>query len=101
MRIAIIEDDEITRLELSKLLHTQGYETVLLTDFENLTEELKQYSAQLVLLDINLPYENGYPFYFKTHRIAFFFKECAISNILSRTACRDHKSFPLGSHFSC
>lgn len=49
MRIAIIEDDEITRLELSKLLHTQGYETVLLTDFENLTEELKQYSAQLVL----------------------------------------------------
>lgn len=36
MRIAIIEDDEITRLELSKLLNTQGYETVLLTDFGNL-----------------------------------------------------------------
>ena len=60
MRIAIIEDDEITRLELSKLLNTQGYETVLLTNFENLTEELKQYSVELVLLDINLPYENGY-----------------------------------------
>ena len=60
MRIAIIEDDEITRLELSKLLNTQGYETVLLTDFENLTEELRQYSVALVLLDINLPYENGY-----------------------------------------
>ena len=44
MRIAIIEDDEITRLELSKLLNTQGYETVLLTDFGNLTDELKQYS---------------------------------------------------------
>ena len=39
MRIAIIEDDEITRLELSKLLNTQGYETVLLTDFGNLTDE--------------------------------------------------------------
>ena len=60
MRIAIIEDDEITRLELAKLLNGQGYETVLLTDFENLTEELKQYSVQLVLLDINLPCENGY-----------------------------------------
>ena len=59
MRIAIIEDDEITRLELSKLLNTQGYETVLLTDFGNLTDELKQYSIELVLLDINLPYENG------------------------------------------
>ena len=59
MRIAIIEDDEITRLELSKLLNTQGYETVLLTNFENLTKELKQYCVELVFLDINLPYENG------------------------------------------
>ena len=62
MRIAIIEDDEITRLELSKLLNTQGYETVLLTDFGNLTEELKQYSIELVLLDINLPDGNGLEF---------------------------------------
>lgn len=60
MHIAIIEDDEITRLELSKLLNAQGYETVLLTDFENLTEEVKQHSVQLILLDINLPCENGY-----------------------------------------
>ena len=62
MRIAIIEDDEITRLELSKLLNTQGYETVLLTDFGNLTDELKQYSIELVLLDINLPDGNGLEF---------------------------------------
>ena len=60
MRIAIIEDDEITRLELAKLLRAQGYETVLLTDFENLTEELRRCPAELVLLDVNLPYENGY-----------------------------------------
>ena len=60
MKIAIIEDDEITRLELSKLFRTQGYETFLLTDFEKLIEELRKYSVDLVLLDINLPYENGY-----------------------------------------
>ncbi len=60
MKIAIIEDDEITRLELSKLLKKQGYGTVLLTNFENLAEELCQYLVDLVLLDINLPYENGY-----------------------------------------
>lgn len=60
MKIAIIEDDEVTRLELAKLLNVHGYETVLLTDFENLAKELKQYSVELVLLDINLPYENGY-----------------------------------------
>ena len=50
----------VSYTHLSKLLNTQGYETVLLTDFGNLTEELKQYSIELVLLDINLPYENGY-----------------------------------------
>lgn len=60
MKIAIIEDDEITRLELSKLLTGQDYETVLLTDYENITLELEQYSVDLILLDINLPYENGY-----------------------------------------
>lgn len=60
MKIGIVEDDEVTRLELSKLLNTNGYETLLLTDFENLTEELSEYSVELVLLDINLPYENGY-----------------------------------------
>ena len=60
MKIAVIEDDEITRIELSKLLDAQGYETVLLTDFENLTKELQQYFIGLVLLDINLPYENGF-----------------------------------------
>lgn len=60
MNIAIIEDDEVTRLELSKLLKMHGYETVLLTDFANITEELKNYSVELILLDINIPYENGY-----------------------------------------
>ena len=39
MKIAVIEDDEITRLELSKLLEAHGYETVLLTDFENIINE--------------------------------------------------------------
>lgn len=60
MKIAIIEDDKITRLELSKLLNAHGYETILLTDFEHLSEELKKHSLELILLDINLPYENGY-----------------------------------------
>lgn len=60
MRIAIIEDDEITRLELSKLLEGHGYDTALLTDFKNLAAELSHYCVDLVLLDINLPFENGY-----------------------------------------
>ena len=69
MKIAIIEDDEITRLELSKLLKGQGYEITLMTNFENLTEELGKYSVDLILLDINLPYENGYEICEKLKRI--------------------------------
>ena len=69
MKIAIIEDDEITRLELSKLLKGQGYEITLMTNFENLTEELGKYSVDLILLDINLPYENGYEICEKIKRI--------------------------------
>lgn len=69
MKIAIIEDDEIIRVELGKLLKDHGYETVLLTDFERLTEELSGYLVDLVLLDINLPYEDGYQICEKIKRI--------------------------------
>ena len=52
---------KFTRLELSKLLNSHGYETVLLTDFENFIRGIKKsIHFDLILLDINLPYENGY-----------------------------------------
>ncbi len=60
MKIAVIEDDEVTRLELSRLLKGQGYETALFTGREDPAEELKQYPADLVLLDISLPCEDGF-----------------------------------------
>ena len=60
MRIGIIEDDEITRIEQAKLLNVRGYETLLFTAYENLAAEFAENSVELLLLDINLPYENGY-----------------------------------------
>lgn len=85
MKIAIIEDDEITRLELSKLLKGRGYETVLLIDFENLNEELSHYPVDLVLLDINLPYENGYEICEKTKRT----KQVPVIFVTSRDTSAD------------
>lgn len=85
MKIAIIEDDEITRLELSKLLKGRGYETVLLIDFENLNEELSHYPVDLVLLDINLPYENGYEICKKIKRT----KQVPIIFVTSRDTSAD------------
>lgn len=60
MTIAIAEDNTTTRRELSRLLTSHGYETVLPDDFKNLAGQLAGLSADLILLDVNLPYENGY-----------------------------------------
>ena len=60
MTIAIAEDNTTTRRELSRLLTSHGYETVLSDDFKDLAGQLAGLSADLILLDVNLPYENGY-----------------------------------------
>lgn len=60
MKIAIVEDDMKIREELSKLLKNNGYETIIFNDFENIPLLIKNSEANLVLLDINLPFENGY-----------------------------------------
>ena len=60
MTIAIAEDNTTTRRELSRLLTSHEYETVLPDDFKDLAGQLAGLSADLILLDVNLPYENGY-----------------------------------------
>lgn len=58
-RIMIVEDDIAIRTELNELLKNSGYETVLVTDFENIIEQTLETVPDLVLLDINLPFVNG------------------------------------------
>ena len=58
-KILIIEDDAVLRQELSLLLENAGYETVYLTDFHDVSGQMKRSRAELVLLDINLPEMNG------------------------------------------
>ncbi len=55
----IIEDDEVLRGELSRLLDDQGHETAAVTDFSRAAEQMRSSGADLVLLDINLPGVNG------------------------------------------
>jgi len=59
MNILIIEDDKKIREELSKLLNNYGYKTILVKDFQNILEFIDS-TIDLVLLDVNLPYENGF-----------------------------------------
>lgn len=60
MNITIVEDDPIIREKLSSLLKDNGYETTLVSDFQNVTNKLLEINTDLILLDINLPYEDGF-----------------------------------------
>ena len=59
-RILIIEDDETIAEQLEKHLKKWGYETACAENFENILPQFISFSPQLVLLDIGLPFYNGY-----------------------------------------
>lgn len=58
-KILIVEDDEKLRQELKIFLEKNGYEVLILEKFENVVQDIIQFSADLILLDINLPYLDG------------------------------------------
>lgn len=60
MNIVIVEDDRVIREKLSILLQDAGYKTTLIENFENTVATLLEKDANLILLDINLPYMDGY-----------------------------------------
>ena len=60
MDIFIVEDDLVLRDELGKLLSSYGYKCSSTDDFENIIEIIINNGPDLVLLDINLPYFDGY-----------------------------------------
>lgn len=58
-KILIVEDDEKLRNELNIFLNSNGYESCYLKSFENPIEDILRESADLILLDINLPNLDG------------------------------------------
>ena len=59
-RILIVEDDEIIARILSEHLMQWGYTTHCVQDFEHVLTEAEQFVPQLILLDIALPFFNGF-----------------------------------------
>lgn len=59
-QIMIVEDDLVIQEELSILLQSNGYEVILPKDFFNIANEVKKYIPHLLLLDINLPVQDGF-----------------------------------------
>lgn len=55
-KIMIVEDDKTIREELYYLLSNSNYEPILINDFKNSKDEIINSNADLILLDINIPY---------------------------------------------
>ena len=58
-KILIIEDDEKLRCELETFLNKNGFVATSLKKFDNAVEDILKIQADLLLVDINLPYTDG------------------------------------------
>lgn len=58
-KILIVEDDITVQEELFSLLKNAGYNAVIIKEFFNCEEKILSENADLLLLDINIPYFNG------------------------------------------
>ena len=59
-KIIIVEDHEPIRNELKILLSKYGYEIIVLDRFDTVVEDCLREDVDLILLDINLPFYDGY-----------------------------------------
>lgn len=60
MKIFIVEDDTILARELAAFLERWNYKTVTAQCFDAIEQEFMECSPQLVLMDINLPFYDGF-----------------------------------------
>nr|WP_243205896.1 response regulator transcription factor [Eubacterium sp. AF05-24] len=59
-KIMIVEDDEAIQKELDVLLRNQGYDVCIWNMKEDIVSFLEAEGAHVILLDINLPKEDGF-----------------------------------------
>ncbi len=60
MKILIVEDDKVIAEQIAIALEKWNYETLIASDFLDITAEFSAFMPDLVLMDIILPYYNGY-----------------------------------------
>lgn len=59
-RIYLVEDDEMIAGLMKKQLESWGYQVDIVKDFTNVLGEFAKLNPQLVLLDLKLPFFNGF-----------------------------------------
>lgn len=60
MKVFIVEDDQVIAAAVSEHLAAWGYTVRRAEDFRNVLGEFADFAPQLVLMDIGLPFYNGY-----------------------------------------
>ena len=69
-RILIVEDDLVIAETIEKHIGTWGWEGAVVKDFQHVLEEFVSFDPQLVLMDITLPFFNGYHWCSEIRRIS-------------------------------
>lgn len=69
-RILIVEDDAVIASVIEEQLNKWGYEARRIEDFSNVMSEFGSFSPQLVLMDITLPFFNGYHWCSKIRKVS-------------------------------
>ena len=59
-KVLLVEDDQVIRQQVGKMLSEWGFEVVLVEDFMEVLSLFVQSEPHLVLMDIGLPLFNGY-----------------------------------------
>ncbi len=59
-KIALVEDDTQLRELISRMVSRYGYQVIEMTDFKNILDSLFLENPDVVILDINLPYLDGF-----------------------------------------
>lgn len=59
-RVMIVEDDEVIAKTVKKHLEQWQYDVHIVSDLSNVMGEFAEYSPNIVLMDIKLPFYNGY-----------------------------------------
>ena len=59
-KILIVEDDKTIANAVKKHIETWGYQAYATQNFQNVMEDFARLAPQLVILDVTLPFYNGY-----------------------------------------
>lgn len=70
MKIFIVEDDEVIASAVAKHISAWGCQVKIASDFKNIMGEFADFEPELVLMDIGLPFFNGYHWCSQIRRVS-------------------------------